>query len=172
MRSKPCQVPGNMERLDQGHLHRLLGHSKLTCPGRGLNLRPPVPHACTLAKNYLDSLQIWPFWFASWLPTVWRAHSYTLNYPWIVTGNQALASHSPLNNQAFAIHVFESRRGHTMERLDQGHLHPLLGHPRQTFHGQILNLRPSQPQVGTLTKDYLDSYTTNAKPIKIKKYKI
>jgi hypothetical protein len=30
-----------------------------------------------------------------------------------------------------------------MERLDQGHLHPQLEHPRQTYHGQGANLRPA-----------------------------
>ncbi len=31
--------------------------------------------------------------------------------------NQALASRSPLNNQEFAIRVFESRRGHHLTRV-------------------------------------------------------
>ncbi len=63
--------------------------------------------------------------------------------------NQALASHSPLNNQALASHSLLRIIRHlqsaclnhdgvtTMERLDQGHLRPLLVHPRQTFHGQV-----------------------------------
>jgi hypothetical protein len=45
-----------MERLDQGHLNPLLGHSKQTCPGRGLNLLFTAPQAGTLAMIYLNSL--------------------------------------------------------------------------------------------------------------------
>ncbi len=42
-----------MERLDQGHLHPPLEHPRSTCPGRGLNPRPPGPQASTQAKSYL-----------------------------------------------------------------------------------------------------------------------
>ncbi len=91
-------------------------------------------------------------------------------HPWIGTGNQALASHSPLNNQALAICVFELRRGHhygeTWPRSSTSSTRaPETDISRQCT---VLNLRPSQPQAGTLPNIYLDSYTTHAKPIKIK----
>jgi hypothetical protein len=44
-----------IERLDHGHLHPLLKHSRQIGLGRGLNLRPPAPQAATLAKSYRDS---------------------------------------------------------------------------------------------------------------------
>jgi hypothetical protein len=44
-----------------------------------------------------------------------------------------------------------------MERLDQGHLHPLLEHPRQTCPGRGLNLRHPALQTATLAKSYRDS---------------
>jgi hypothetical protein len=39
------------------YLHPLQEHPKQTCPGQGLNLRPPAPHAGTLAKSYSNSLR-------------------------------------------------------------------------------------------------------------------
>jgi hypothetical protein len=33
-----------MERLDPGHRHHLQEHPRQTCPGQGLNPRPPAPH--------------------------------------------------------------------------------------------------------------------------------
>jgi hypothetical protein len=48
-----------MERLFQGHLHPLLEHPRLACPGRESNpARPPRWEAGTLAKSYPDSLWI------------------------------------------------------------------------------------------------------------------
>ncbi len=43
-------------------------------------------------------------------------------------------------------------KSYTVERLDQGHLHPLLEHPRQTCRGRGAKLRPPAPQVSTLAK--------------------
>ncbi len=44
-----------------------------------------------------------------------------------------------------------------IERLDQGHLHPLLEHPRQTCPCWGLNEQPPAPLTGTLAKSYLNS---------------
>jgi hypothetical protein len=42
----------------------------------------------------------------------------------------------------------------TLERVDQGHLHPLLEHARQTQHGRGLNPRLSALQARILAKSY------------------
>ncbi len=41
-----------------------------------------------------------------------------------------------------------------MERLDQGHLHPLLEHLREASPGRGFNLRPSALQASILAKSY------------------
>jgi hypothetical protein len=46
-----------MERLDKSYLHPLLEHQGKTGSGWFLNIRPPAPHAGTLAKRYLDRLR-------------------------------------------------------------------------------------------------------------------
>jgi hypothetical protein len=41
-----------------------------------------------------------------------------------------------------------------MERLDQGHLHPLQERPRHAYPGRGLNPQPPSSQAGTLAKSY------------------
>jgi hypothetical protein len=85
-------------------------------PWLGFEPQLPALQTSTLAKNYLDSLHIWLFWCASWLSQCIKGTltcsdmlftSLTHTF-W----HQMIASHSPLNNQALAVHVFWSHLGH------------------------------------------------------------
>ncbi len=64
-------------------------------------------------------------------------------------------SHLQVTLPEYQTLVFESRRGHHYgETFEQGHLPE---HPKETYPGRSLNLRPLVPQDSTLTNSYCNS---------------
>ncbi len=92
--------------------------SKTDMSQPGFESLPPASQAGTPSKSYLDSLHIWLFWSATWLP---QCMERTLTH--ISSVHQMIASRSPVIKhlqvihpwvimQLQAIRMFKSRRGY------------------------------------------------------------
>ncbi len=143
-----------LERLDQGHLHPKLEVPRLACLSRELKYRASEvggKHSSKelfeqLVNSYSEHLHMNPR--HGYPQCMWLQYMNIHGHIWAALVCRPHSTCELLNpeyrNQHLQVRIFtvkqdRSRQGTTLERLDQGHLHPKLVVPRLTCLSRELN---------------------------------